>query len=162
MELKSLLLFLCILSALLEAGYALSCNMCINMNDPYCQGSSMDCPADNVCASSYTVTYIYESAVSKVFSRACAPKSQCNISGSASVPNGKIKIRINCCETDNCIPPTPTLPEDNVQRNGLTCETCGSDSSNYCDSDETMQCTGNERRCLLQTTEQSDPRNCSN
>ncbi|XP_075046787.1 phospholipase A2 inhibitor NAI-like [Mixophyes fleayi] len=157
MRLESLLAFLCILSVLSATGYSLSCKVCMDMFSTFCDGPSMVCPADNACASSYTVTTAYGSALSRVFSMSCAPRHQCNMLGSVGVPNGKIKMSITCCYKDDCTPPMPTLPADNSQKNGLTCPTCTSADSTWCYTGDTMQCAGSENMCLLQTTENIAP-----
>ncbi|XP_031761701.1 phospholipase A2 inhibitor 25 kDa subunit isoform X1 [Xenopus tropicalis] len=143
---------LSILSALAATGYSLSCQTCIGVGSTPCQGQSMSCPADNACAATYTLTTAHGVTVSQVYTLSCAPRSQCDKPGSISIPDGKIKRGISCCYTDDCTPPTPTLPVDAFQPNGLVCRTCTSADSTWCYTDDTMRCTGEENRCLLQTT----------
>uniref|UniRef100_A0A803JKN1 UPAR/Ly6 domain-containing protein n=1 Tax=Xenopus tropicalis TaxID=8364 RepID=A0A803JKN1_XENTR len=90
---------------------------------------------------------------SEAYTLSCIPHNQCDKSGSIRIPNGKIKRGISCCYTDDCTPPTPTLPADNNTVNGLVCRTCASADSAWCYTSDTMQCTGDENMCLLQTTE---------
>ncbi|XP_077312362.1 phospholipase A2 inhibitor NAI-like [Lithobates pipiens] len=46
---------------------------------------------------------------------------------------------------------TSDVPADNPVPNGLKCPSCLSFYSPWCNSSDTMQCTGNENMCLLQT-----------
>ncbi|CAJ0955733.1 unnamed protein product [Ranitomeya imitator] len=52
---------------------------------------------------------------------------------------------------------TNTLPDDNFQPNGLSCQTCLSVYSKWCYSKQTIDCTGEEDACLLQTSEYYAP-----
>ncbi|XP_044125182.1 phospholipase A2 inhibitor and Ly6/PLAUR domain-containing protein-like [Bufo gargarizans] len=58
----------------------------------------------------------------------------------------------SCCNTDNCTPNTPTLPTISSNPNGLVCRYCASVDSTWCHTDDTVQCTGEQNMCLLQTT----------
>ncbi|KAE8594363.1 hypothetical protein XENTR_v10019605 [Xenopus tropicalis] len=144
---------LSVLSALAATGYSLSCQTCMSAGSTPCQGESLPCPADNACAATYALTTANGVTVSQVYTLSCAPRSQCDKPGSISIPDGKIKRGTSCCYTDNCTPPTPTLPAVNNQVNGLVCRTCASADSAWCYTSDTMQCTGDEKMCLLQTTE---------
>uniref|UniRef100_A0A8C5QS38 UPAR/Ly6 domain-containing protein n=1 Tax=Leptobrachium leishanense TaxID=445787 RepID=A0A8C5QS38_9ANUR len=132
---------------------ALSCIRCVTLGMTSCDGPSISCPSDNVCGASYTVTTAGGSVVSKNYVRGCVPKNQCNLQGSISVINNAMnRIGASCCNTDNCTPDLPTLPAVSTRFNGLVCRTCVSTYSGWCYTDDTMQCTGNENMCLLQTT----------
>ncbi|CAI9611972.1 unnamed protein product [Staurois parvus] len=153
-----MLSLLCVLSALTATGHALTCKVCMVSYSTYCNGdTSMVCPKGQVCVSAYTLTTMGHSKVSEEFSRGCAPKDQCNTPGSISIPGGKIKRNTSCCFTDNCYPPTPTLPEDNFEPNGVTCATCASSYSDWCYNDKTMRCTGDENMCILESSHQYEP-----
>ncbi|KAG8433725.1 hypothetical protein GDO86_012180 [Hymenochirus boettgeri] len=93
------------------------------------------------------------SILTQTYITSCAPRSQCSGSGSVGIPNGRIKRGVSCCYTDNCTPPRPTLPGDSSQLNGIVCRTCTSADSLWCYTSDTIQCTGNEDKCLLQTTQ---------
>ncbi|XP_075462394.1 uncharacterized protein LOC142497880 [Ascaphus truei] len=136
----------------IKGGYSLTCIGCIDMADTSCTGSSISCPADNVCLSSYTVTTVGGIEISTLFTRSCELQSKCDMSGSIIIPNGKIKTTTSCCTTDNCTPPIPTLPANNYVKNGLTCPSCVSANSDWCYPSDTIQCTGDEKKCLIQST----------
>ncbi|XP_075046788.1 phospholipase A2 inhibitor NAI-like [Mixophyes fleayi] len=152
MRLKYFLGFLCILSALSATGYSLSCKVCTDMNFFSCDGPSEDCPADSACGSSITMRTEYVSAVNHEFTRSCVPKQQCDNSVSFMIPNGVMRKSTSCCFTDDCTPPLPAFLADGYQPNGVTCPTCMSATSTWCNSEDTMQCAGSENMCLLQTT----------
>ncbi|XP_075696511.1 phospholipase A2 inhibitor gamma subunit B-like [Rhinoderma darwinii] len=142
-----------VLSALVTSGDTLSCKVCTTSNAEFCNVSSSLCPEDHVCASSYTVTNTHGT----IFTMSCAPKHHCDSPGSISAANGRIRRSTTCCYTDNCTPPPPILPDENFQPNGLTCQTCLSVYSKWCYSKHTMDCTGDEDVCLLQTSEYYAP-----
>ncbi|KAM3921581.1 phospholipase A2 inhibitor and Ly6/PLAUR domain-containing protein-like [Leptodactylus fuscus] len=84
--------------------------------------------------------------------KGCTVSSQCNFNGSMSMLLGNLRMVISCCSTDNCVPSIPALPPTNSSRNGLVCRSCVSADSSWCYTSDTMRCTGEENKCLLQTT----------
>ncbi|XP_077312656.1 phospholipase A2 inhibitor and Ly6/PLAUR domain-containing protein-like [Lithobates pipiens] len=151
----SLLQFLCVLSALVASGYALSCTECVSPLDS-CTGPSVTCPSGSVCGAVYTQSWAFGILASKSYVMSCTPQNQCDKSGSMSLPHGvRMKIGISCCETDGCTPTFPSLPRDSSRYNGVTCQSCMSADSTWCSTSDTMQCTGEENTCLLQTTKLS-------
>ncbi|KAG8433707.1 hypothetical protein GDO86_012168 [Hymenochirus boettgeri] len=149
---ESLLTISLFLSSI-STGYALSCVHCRVEEENFCTGQEKRCPTwgDFVCASTSTLT-IMEGFTRKTFSRSCEMRSSCGIAGSIGYQKGKIKTSTTCCHADNCIPSTPVLPTENMQRVGLTCRSCTALDSKWCYTDETMECTGEEKRCILQST----------
>uniref|UniRef100_A0A8C5QXI8 UPAR/Ly6 domain-containing protein n=1 Tax=Leptobrachium leishanense TaxID=445787 RepID=A0A8C5QXI8_9ANUR len=153
LTMRSVLGFLGVLLAVFPAGQALSCIRCVTFGMTPCNGPSVSCPSDNVCGALYAIFTKSGSVVSKKYERDCVPKNQCNLQGSMSIINTHIhRIGVSCCNTDNCTPDLPTLPAVSTRFNGLVCRTCVSTYSGWCYTDDTMQCTGNENMCLLQTT----------
>ncbi|XP_072011133.1 phospholipase A2 inhibitor gamma subunit B-like [Engystomops pustulosus] len=142
-----------ILSALVTSGDALSCKVCTSANTNSCNASSVVCPEDYACASSYTLTNTHGG----IFSRSCAPRHHCDTPGSISASNGRLRRSTTCCYTDHCTPPPPTLPDADFQPNGLSCQTCLSLYSRWCSSKLTIDCTGEEDACLLQTSDYYAP-----
>ncbi|XP_075462395.1 phospholipase A2 inhibitor and Ly6/PLAUR domain-containing protein-like isoform X1 [Ascaphus truei] len=148
---RSLLQVLCVLSALVATGYSLSCTVCVSSSGSSCTGPSITCPDDNVCESSFTVLTA-GGIETKIFTRNCEPQTRCGLKGSYTLPAYKTKMGSYCCATDNCTPGIPTLPADNSIKNGATCPTCTSANSDYCYTSYTIECTGDEVWCLLQST----------
>ncbi|XP_053308586.1 phospholipase A2 inhibitor gamma subunit B-like [Spea bombifrons] len=149
---RSVFGFFCTLSALISTCYSLSCTKCSNTTTSSCTGSSITCPADQVCGVSYTLTT--EGGVTSLeYSRDCFLKEQCTFNGSMGfAQNSRVRIGYSCCSTDNCLPSLPALPADNNKTNGLVCRSCSSQNSVWCYTSDTIQCTGDENMCLLQTT----------
>ncbi|XP_068099208.1 phospholipase A2 inhibitor and Ly6/PLAUR domain-containing protein-like [Hyperolius riggenbachi] len=82
----------------------------------------------------------------------CIPTNQCSKSGSISVYGGlKTKMASACCTTDNCTPTLPSLPSSSSSYNGVVCQSCTSSTSTSCSTSNTVQCTGDENKCLLYT-----------
>uniref|UniRef100_A0A8C5QVD3 UPAR/Ly6 domain-containing protein n=1 Tax=Leptobrachium leishanense TaxID=445787 RepID=A0A8C5QVD3_9ANUR len=88
----------------------------------------------------------------EVFVRSCLLENMCSLKGSITYTGGTIRIGSSCCNTDNCTPSQPTLPAVSSQSNNLTCRTCISASSASCYTSDTIQCTGNENMCLLESS----------
>ncbi|MEE6481900.1 hypothetical protein FKM82_013057 [Ascaphus truei] len=115
------------------------------------EGPSITCPDNNICVSSYAVTAA-GGIETKIFTRNCESQTKCGINGSITLPTYKSQISSSCCTTDNCTSPIPTLPANNNIKNGVTCRTCISANSDYCYTSDTIECTGDEKMCLLQST----------
>ncbi|XP_069803696.1 phospholipase A2 inhibitor and Ly6/PLAUR domain-containing protein-like [Dendropsophus ebraccatus] len=142
----SFLGLLSILSVLAAPGYALSCVQCASAST--CSGSSVTCLSGYECGSLYTES---EGAVHVV--RGCTPKRECNFKGNIVLDNGKFKMATTCCNTDNCTPAPPVFVPLNSEPNGLACPSCEMANSTSCESSNTIQCTGEERRCVLWAVE---------
>ncbi|XP_075462784.1 LOW QUALITY PROTEIN: uncharacterized protein LOC142498161 [Ascaphus truei] len=112
-------------------GYSLSCTVC-SSTETSCTGPSITCPDNNICVSSYAVTAA-GGIETKIFTRNCEPQTRCGINGSITLPTYK-------------------LPANNNIKNGVTCRTCISADSDYCYTSDTVECTGDEKMCLLQST----------
>ncbi|XP_040277131.1 phospholipase A2 inhibitor 25 kDa subunit-like isoform X4 [Bufo bufo] len=147
---SSLFGILCLLSALAATSYALSCTHC-NSEEATCSGPSMICPADNQCGTAYTETSA-GGMKSITLVRSCTPSSQCGYKGTVSIEGAQIRMGTSCCRTDNCTPNLPSLPTISSNPNGLVCRTCASADSTWCYTSDTIQCTGDQNMCLLQTT----------
>ncbi|KAM3921663.1 phospholipase A2 inhibitor and Ly6/PLAUR domain-containing protein-like [Leptodactylus fuscus] len=109
-----------------------------------------------MCGSSYTET-ITGNAKSSVSIRSCMASTECNYKGSFSTKYGHIRVATSCCTTDLCTPTIPQLPPISSNPNGLVCPSCISDDPAWCDTSDTIQCTGDENSCLLQTTKITGP-----
>ncbi|MEE6515524.1 hypothetical protein FKM82_024357, partial [Ascaphus truei] len=148
---RSLLQVLCVLSALVATGYSIACKQCVDTHNEKCAASYKKCPLNNVCMASY-IENTAAGKVETVSIRSCAPRSKCGMSGSISNHAFKSKISITCCYINSCTPLIPTLPDDNNQKNGVTCPSCTSEDSDNCYTSETIECTGDEKKCVLKTT----------
>ncbi|XP_053308282.1 phospholipase A2 inhibitor and Ly6/PLAUR domain-containing protein-like [Spea bombifrons] len=155
---ESFLLFTCVLSVLVSPGYSLSCVHCISDGVFPCEGEEKRCPSDSYACVSTLTTSIIDGAVKKTFSRSCEKRSSCGIEGTIGFQKGKIKIAKSCCYTEGCTPSLPTLPGDSAQRAGLTCRSCTSSDSTWCYTSDTIECIGEEKRCILQATTTSGPK----
>ncbi|KAM3923434.1 phospholipase A2 inhibitor and Ly6/PLAUR domain-containing protein-like [Leptodactylus fuscus] len=147
-----LLGILSLLLALAVTGDALSCRQCSSFTST-CTGSSVACPAGSLCGSTYTETSVGGSTSAQSLIMTCTPSSQCHFNGSLSMLQGRVRMVTSCCSTDNCVPTIPALPAIGSNPNGLVCRSCVSASSTWCYTSDTVQCTGDENMCLLQTTE---------
>ncbi|KAM8927840.1 phospholipase A2 inhibitor NAI-like [Pelodytes ibericus] len=143
--------FVCLLSAVVATGSALSCIDCVKLGGSSCSGKSKICPAGSVCGSQYTSV---QSGLEKaeVFVRTCILESMCTLNASITFDSGTAKLGSSCCSTENCAPKFPVLPAVSSQGNGVICPTCISDDPDSCSTEKTMECTGDETVCVFQTT----------
>ncbi|XP_056399761.1 uncharacterized protein LOC130294208 [Hyla sarda] len=128
----------------------LTCTCGGTLTPTKCSDTNVTCAAGTVCATVRAVTTIGD-ASSERFTKTCSPINQCGVSGTASIPKGKMKI-MTVCTMESCTLPFPEFPNEKTDVNGVTCRKCISAESD-CYTAETMQCTGDERACLLQSTE---------
>ncbi|XP_077312667.1 uncharacterized protein LOC143933593 [Lithobates pipiens] len=143
-----------VLLALVTSGHSLSCTQCTSTSTS-CTGSSVTCSSGNQCGVIYTTTTTGISATAS-YTMSCLSLNDCSLSGSLTTNGGRIKSAASCCNTtDNCTPTLPSLPGDSTVSNGVTCRSCASASSTWCYTSDTIQCTGNESMCLLQSTQLS-------
>ncbi|XP_040277167.1 phospholipase A2 inhibitor and Ly6/PLAUR domain-containing protein-like [Bufo bufo] len=147
---SSLIGILSLLSALAATSYALSCTQCIS-NETTCSGPSITCPSGNQCGSTYTESTI-AGVKSTSLTRSCALSSKCGLNGSVTLQQGHMRISTSCCNTDNCTLNLPTYATTSSTPNGLVCRSCISAVSTSCNTDDTVQCTGEENMCLLMKT----------
>ncbi|XP_069803905.1 uncharacterized protein [Dendropsophus ebraccatus] len=130
--------------------YDLSCTCGGTLTPTKCADTDVTCAAGTVCATVRTLTTMGD-ASSERFTKTCSPINQCGISGTASIPKGKMKI-MTACTPASCPLPFPEFPNEKSDTNGVTCRKCLSANSD-CYTSETMQCAGDERACLLQSTD---------
>ncbi|KAG8548822.1 hypothetical protein GDO81_024009 [Engystomops pustulosus] len=147
-----MILILSLISALVARSWALSCTQCSSTNTVSCTGSDVTCSSDKSCGSSFTDSNFGGTNIKSVI-RTCVLTSECNFTGTVRLKEGHIQLATSCCHTDKCIPNEPKFPAVSTKVNGLVCRSCSSLSSNWCYTADTVQCTGNEDRCLLQATE---------
>nr|DBA15790.1 TPA: hypothetical protein GDO54_003254 [Pyxicephalus adspersus] len=139
---------LVVLCSLASKGFCISCINCWHMQGMPCNGLSQPCSDDQLCVASFTITTI-DPGTTRIFqySLSCGSRSECNMNGSLTYNRGKLRTGTSCCDTDNCIPPFPILPNESSQKNGLICTTCASETSSYCITREKIECTGEEIKC---------------
>ncbi|CAH2318609.1 Hypothetical predicted protein [Pelobates cultripes] len=104
-----------------------------------------------MCGSTFTFSII-DGVAQKVFFRSCEKNSFCGLSGTIGFQKGKVKTATTCCSSDSCKPQTPALPRDSTQRVGLNCSSCSTVNSAFCHTNEIIECTGEETKCILQST----------
>ncbi|XP_053308585.1 phospholipase A2 inhibitor and Ly6/PLAUR domain-containing protein-like [Spea bombifrons] len=138
--------------ALAKTSNCLSCTVCLVKGATFCTGNNVTCPSGKVCVSTHTVSTEGGIKKNEFFGRTCMPQHYCDAPGSFSSRTMKSRKGISCCDTDRCIPPAPVLPDDSTQPNGVVCKTCTANDAEWCDTEETMKCVGNETKCILQIT----------
>ncbi|XP_068099207.1 phospholipase A2 inhibitor gamma subunit B-like [Hyperolius riggenbachi] len=147
---------LLVVFSLAGSGHSLSCLTCrpnaMDQAQTSCAGTSEVCPSGNVCGATYTQISA-GGEVSTSYEIKCMSQPECFLNGSiTSLAGSKTKLASACCNTDNCIPTLPPISTDSSKPNGVVCRACVSASSTWCYTSDTVQCTGEEKMCLLQST----------
>ncbi|KAM5132224.1 phospholipase A2 inhibitor and Ly6/PLAUR domain-containing protein-like [Mantella aurantiaca] len=138
--------------------YSLTCIECSAAGDKACNGSSEVCPSGNyACLLTRVENTMGEMVTSRVYIRQCGLKDLCSKTGSMSLPNSRFKTSVTCCDTDNCTPPDPILPEISGEKNGVHCPACYVPNAKSCDTKTLMECAGNETICITQLTTLKGP-----
>ncbi|XP_075135274.1 phospholipase A2 inhibitor 25 kDa subunit-like [Leptodactylus fuscus] len=153
---SSLTAILSLLFALAARSAALSCIECTESTGSSCTGNSVTCPSGSVCGSMYKETLIGKIKIT-VFERKCMASEYCNFKGSMVAEKAHVKLATSCCNTDDCTPTIPPFPAKNSNPNGLVCKTCISADSLWCESSDTVQCTGDENMCVFKTKKETGP-----
>ncbi|XP_018082226.2 cell wall protein AWA1-like isoform X2 [Xenopus laevis] len=123
----------------------LLCTEC--KGETFCTGTSIKCASEEYCISWY-IEETNDGNKTKMLIRSCAPIEQCDFSASINSTGGSIKMVSSCCNSDNCTPHLPPLPSDSNQLLEITCPTCTNSEFNFCNSEDTMRCSGKESRCI--------------
>lgn len=138
----------CILATLLAEGYARQCQTCFGLSPALCAGSVLSCASsEDVCMSTYNSVKV-GLLDSTQFYRMCGKSSACKQGQTLTTTGYTMRRSTTCCSSDNCTPPTPTLPPaPETQENGVVCRSCYAGDASYCDTKAEMKCTGSENKC---------------
>ncbi|XP_071969185.1 uncharacterized protein [Engystomops pustulosus] len=143
--------FLCFLSALVATGDSLQCLTCQIISVGPCTTTTPEiCLDGQVCAFQSTISVKY-GEIKFSFKSFCAEKKECYVNGTFTDYSSVTRIATTCCSSDSCTPEKPTIPSPNPKvPNGFLCPKCTLPGTSLCD--QYMQCTGNETKCLLEST----------
>ncbi|KAG8548821.1 hypothetical protein GDO81_024008 [Engystomops pustulosus] len=155
---ETLWVLLSFILALARTGWSLQCIQCTAFEGESCTtGPSITCAKGEVCTTKNQHAII-GGATSATMYRSCGPPTHCNKTGSFTVVQRTMKIGISCCSTDNCLSPVPELPPTSTRKNGRVCGLCGAPKED-CTPTTTINCVGNEDKCLLHVTRLNGPNN---
>ncbi|XP_068099397.1 phospholipase A2 inhibitor NAI-like [Hyperolius riggenbachi] len=156
------LLIAAVLLAITATGHALSCTECVGAGDKICKGTSKLCPEGNYsCLLMCAVTSVGSMVTMSMNVRQCGLSSLCSKTGSLSLPNGRFRTSITCCDEDHCTPTTPSIPQYVEGKNGMKCPACFVNDSKSCSSVSWMNCFGGEKMCITQVTNTTGAINAS-
>ncbi|XP_030399256.1 phospholipase A2 inhibitor subunit gamma B-like [Gopherus evgoodei] len=144
---KTPLLF-CLLSALLETGTCVSCEVCYSPHDS-CMGNVQVCNEQmDSCGIIKSETTIGE-IKSPSFIKACVSSRQCRLSPLFMTFGNGISVTMNiaCCVGQACKTASITVPPANTTLNGRSCPACISVFSHHC-NEEIIGCTGAQTQCI--------------
>ncbi|XP_068099202.1 uncharacterized protein [Hyperolius riggenbachi] len=128
---------------------SLSCTTCNSTTSESCTGPTRSCPSGYLCGASYTqIKSDYSTNYSVYYEMSCKRKSLCTADGSIATHEGiKVKVAAGCCTTYNCSPTLPSSSSECSYPNGVVCRTCNSGNSTWCNTSDTIQCTGKKNMC---------------
>ncbi|XP_044133613.1 urokinase plasminogen activator surface receptor-like [Bufo gargarizans] len=130
---------------------SLTCVECNVEGEKYCQGNKVTCPPEeDVCVTTLE-SDTKDGKEMVTFRRHCGQRRMCGYSDSLTTAFGKKKLSSTCCFTSDCSPPSPTFPAGKTDKNGVFCKSCDTERGLSCESSSTMECTGNENKCVLMT-----------
>lgn len=138
-----------ILCSLVATTYSLTCSECIGQSDKPCQGRPVTCAADFDACVATVETDSKDGKEITWYRKCCGKKSMCSYTGSFTADILGKKASSTCCFTSNCDPLVPKLPTQKTEDNGLSCKSCSTEQGSAC---ETIECTGEEKKCLTLTT----------
>ncbi|XP_075695122.1 phospholipase A2 inhibitor and Ly6/PLAUR domain-containing protein-like [Rhinoderma darwinii] len=145
---RTFLAIIFIVSTTIKAG---NCVVCIECNN----GTSPDCASNLVtCGSCMTImTEINSSdgnSTSYSVLKTCnLNPTICNITYSVRSDQFQARYTVNCCEADFCNEKALEVTPQNNTENGLKCPTCYTANVDNCVANTTVQCAGDENKCLV-------------
>ncbi|XP_068098429.1 uncharacterized protein [Hyperolius riggenbachi] len=122
------------------------CVSCSSESQALCSGPLIQCPAGEVCTSTYTET-VYYGQIIWTLVRGCGKTTECNQPKTVSNQFMTVSMNTGCCSTSVCTPTEPVVQAISTVKNGLTCPSCFSLTSYACIPDTRTVCTGNEIQC---------------
>ncbi|XP_069802782.1 uncharacterized protein [Dendropsophus ebraccatus] len=109
------------------------------------------CSAENVACVTVISETSYGGKTTTQLMKRCGYSTECNSTGIITTAQGRISRNTTCCYSDNCISPTPTLPSENNETNGLICDSCYLKDHGSCTGRDGINCTGNATQCISYT-----------
>ncbi|XP_074927497.1 phospholipase A2 inhibitor NAI-like [Chelonoidis abingdonii] len=137
-------LAVCIFAALLATGSCLECEVCEGPGTS-CSGTVQTCAAGFDSCGIIVIVGMNEETVNK----GCLTSSECKAGPFTMYFGDGLTVRkgIACCLGDACRTTTVTVPPADPKPNGRRCPACISVLYAPC-SEETIQCTGSNTRCI--------------
>ncbi|XP_012672598.1 uncharacterized protein LOC105891007 [Clupea harengus] len=146
MDLKAVLIWTC---ALISQVRSLMCNNCFSDAGGTCHDVQGPCP--DACASVRIATYVGEWRKGVMNMKTCSTADIC-VMGSLNFGTKRVKVESTCCTTDLCNDQPPPEYLKDIS-NGKRCFTCKGGDCNL-----TVECLGNEDRCVTSTSTEADQR----
>ncbi|KAM4015539.1 uncharacterized protein ACNLHF_002196 [Anomaloglossus baeobatrachus] len=153
---KNLVIFVCLISALVGAVLSNKCYSGFSRNSTTCNVSETECLGDRcmtACQYSYNNGIMYKSIM-----KSCANETLCGAKGSAVTENLKYRFSVNCCAGNLCNIDGYGLPAEDPTPNGFRCPTARCTGNlQECRKVKVMNCTGSMDRCFEFRGDVTDP-----
>ncbi|XP_072281802.1 uncharacterized protein [Pyxicephalus adspersus] len=144
--------FIAICAALLSAGLALRCEVCLAINANTCTGPYDICKStQSRCMVTLTETLVTDGEntySSAELEKSCASDYECTHPATLNSKNFKVRVTRKCCDQDYCNNGTMAWKIPASKLNGVTCESCFTKDSEVCAVKTPMNCTGDEMYCV--------------
>ncbi|CAI9575366.1 unnamed protein product [Staurois parvus] len=148
----SAMFLIVIFSALLSAGFALQCDVCLAINSNTCTGHYETCKSDqNRCMVTLTEMLVIDGENtyrSAELEKSCASAYDCTHPATLNAKDFKVRVTRKCCDKDFCNNGTITWNIPESASNGVTCDSCFSRDSHSCATKKPINCTGDEKYCV--------------
>ncbi|KAG8433757.1 hypothetical protein GDO86_012208, partial [Hymenochirus boettgeri] len=124
---------------------------CSSYTDTPCNGTSQKCSSTNdVCGTTrirnaVSTGYLWSSFF---YIRSCVSFAECNKIGTISGLYSNTSTSTTCCNSDNCTPPTPPMPVQNITANGRQCPSYLETQLVPCEFKNLTNCMGNQNLCI--------------
>ncbi|XP_056400723.1 phospholipase A2 inhibitor and Ly6/PLAUR domain-containing protein-like [Hyla sarda] len=144
---RAFLAIIFIISATIKAGNCVVCIECNNSTSPDCAGDLVTC---GTCMTMVIETNSKDgNDTSYSVEKTCNFNSTiCNITYSVNSDQFQARYTVNCCDTDYCNKNALEVTPWNNTENGVECPTCYAADGQNCTANNTVQCTGDENKCI--------------
>ncbi|XP_040277052.1 phospholipase A2 inhibitor and Ly6/PLAUR domain-containing protein-like [Bufo bufo] len=147
-----MMFLLVICSALLMAGAALECEVCVSLNSNSCSGHYELCKSpQSRCLVTLTETTLKDGngeMKSAVLEKSCGSFYNCSHPATLTTEKFRVRVTTKCCNQDYCNNGTMDWKQTNSTVNGVSCPSCFEKNSQSCDVKTHINCTGDEMHCV--------------
>ncbi|XP_069803835.1 phospholipase A2 inhibitor and Ly6/PLAUR domain-containing protein-like [Dendropsophus ebraccatus] len=148
-----MMFILAVCSALLTAGAALECEVCLAINSNTCSGHYERCKSpQSHCMVTRTEKSFKDDnggqRRSAVIEKSCGSLHSCSHPATLTTEKFHVRVTTVCCSNDFCNNGTINWQQPNSTDNGLSCPSCFARNSPTCDVETHVNCTGDENHCV--------------
>uniref|UniRef100_A0A8C5R919 UPAR/Ly6 domain-containing protein n=1 Tax=Leptobrachium leishanense TaxID=445787 RepID=A0A8C5R919_9ANUR len=156
---RTFLNLICIFAASVTSGNGILCPECFNSTTANCEGSLATCAS---CQTVVAESGHGNNSVSVIEKSCSVYPDSCNFAYSVTASDFHISFNSSCCDTELCNNGSVQVLPRNTTENGLECPSCFMENATECCANQTVQCTGQETKCVNFTGSLFDQGSCRN